>query len=285
MALSYIEAQDASQLGKLLNHPTAVRTYSHAIRFANTEYPLSGFWTHILDNLKEKGSGYLAQVRQNFEYVQDRHDDFEAAISRLYAYVPADYQFDCNLYFNIGYDIGIVSDGDALLNMGHPHFIGSPQEMLYYAMHELHHVCYTHYNPIFTMDDLKTTEDLLNIIYYATHMEGLGVYCSLESRISDGQLADADYTAILDKHSLIQRLSEYSDITNSLKDSSVRLLKESDFEAIETMSGRGKRLWYVTGAHMARTIDAHCGRSALVDTIRAGPNKFVELYYGIVPDR
>jgi hypothetical protein len=43
------------------------------------------------------------------------------------------------------------------------------------------------------------------------------------------------------------------------------------------------RAYYVTGAHMARTIDQHLGRAALVATLVIGPLNFVDVYNKLVP--
>jgi hypothetical protein len=44
------------------------------------------------------------------------------------------------------------------------------------------------------------------------------------------------------------------------------------------------RAYYVVGADMARTIEAHLGREALVMTIRDGPASFVRTYNGLVTE-
>lgn len=56
-----------------------------------------------------------------------------------------------------------------------------------------------------------------------------------------------------------------------------RAITKEDFELLKRISG-GPRLWYITGAHMAQTIDEKLGRDTLIQTIINGADNFFEIY-------
>jgi hypothetical protein len=213
-------------------------------------------------------------VNRNLRYVENNQDALTDAFDELAAYVPSDYFFNCTLFLILGYDIGIVSEGDALLNIGHSHFSVNLSEMIYYAMHELHHVCYTHYHPIFALSDLQTNRDLFNVVLYSTQMEGIAVYCTLNRRLSEDALNDEDYRVLLNPDECLPKVHEFFEIVNDIKTDSLRPIEKSDFDILEVMSGRGKRLWYITGAYIAKSIDSCLGRKELVDTIIEGSKSY-----------
>ncbi len=148
-------------------------------------------------------------------------------------------------------------------------------------MHELHHVGYTTFHPLYTLDDLQTTPQLLNAIYYSTHLEGMAVYTPLHRRLQENGLHHKDYPILLDTNQRKTHIREYFDLLNHLRHEPPRPLTHKDFEIFKVMSGRPKRLWYIAGAHMAQTIDGILGRKKLVQTIIEGPTSFFHLYQTI----
>ena len=178
----------------------------------------------------------------------------------------------------LGYDIGIVSEGDAFLNLAHPHFENNPDEIVYFGMHELHHVGYTLIHPIPSLSDITTTDDLATLIKFLTHMEGLAVYTPLQRRTHDGCFSHEDYAVLNNPGELKQRTSRFFEILDNLISEESRSLVDSDFQLIEEMSSAGTRLWYVTGAHMANTIDEELGRLSLIKTITSGYESFFSHY-------
>lgn len=84
------------------------------------------------------------------------------------AYLPADFRFRGTLFLTFGYDIGVAFHSNASLNFAHPHFDKHPRELLYYAIHALHHVGFYRYQPAAKLSALKTYADLLGLVEYAT---------------------------------------------------------------------------------------------------------------------
>jgi hypothetical protein len=205
-------------------------------------------------------------------------DLFNELLKDLWDYFPEGTDLSTNLYAILGYDIGIVSEGNALVNLGHPDFENDSREILLMAMHELHHVVYTAYNPIFDMTRMSTTSQLVNMIKYCAHMEGLAVYSTLEKRKSMNAMSNRDYKLLLDDRAKSKRVSAYFDILTKFEIRGSNPLQEKDWKVLERMTGRD-RLWYVAGAHMAQMIDKKFGREALNESIRLGPEDFFMKYH------
>ncbi|TXT53846.1 MAG: hypothetical protein BAJATHORv1_110038 [Candidatus Thorarchaeota archaeon] len=265
------------QIEKIVSHPAAKHTYTHAKNFGNTNYDIHKFWTDILNRYLGNES-IVHAIRDCVNFLEESNNELQEIFRRLKRYLPSTKSISCTLYANFGYDIGIVSEGSALINLGHSFFQEDHRELLYMSMHELHHAGYTHYNPIFTLADLKKTSDLLSAVRYATHLEGLAVYAPMAIRLEQKGLSHEDYQALIDSKVRKERVNEYFKTYRDLKDTPIRELTSDDMEILEVMSGRNKRLWYITGAHMAESIDKKLGRNQLVQTIVDGPESFFQAY-------
>jgi hypothetical protein len=275
--LTYFEHPSDAQFSALIAHPAALRVHAHATHWQNTSLDRDSFWAAILEREQNKGVEYHQNVRNMIQYLEEHRETLDAALTEVQEYLPS-LDLTCQLYLMLGYDIGIVSQGDALLNMGHPLFHEEPRELIYFAMHEVHHVGYTDLHPIFALDELDTFNDLRTAIQYSTHLEGLAVFAPLRRRLHDQVLTHEDYPALLNASERKKRVQHFFSIYKALTKSSDRPLQERDFEVFDIMSGQHQRLWYITGAHMAQTIDVILGREALLHTVSAGPSAFFEAY-------
>ncbi|MFX1253113.1 MAG: DUF5700 domain-containing putative Zn-dependent protease, partial [Promethearchaeota archaeon] len=144
-------------------------------------------------------------------------------------------------------------------------------------MHELHHVGYTYYHPLYSFEDLKTTADLLRIIKYSTHLEGLAVYAPFQRRLAENGLIHKDYAVLANESERLKRVNEFFKLFETIKGTPNRPVVETDYELLERFAG-GSRLWYIAGAHMAQIIDKKYGRSILVQTIKKGSDTFFKIY-------
>jgi hypothetical protein len=116
-------------------------------------------------------------------------------------------------------------------------------------------------------------------------MEGIAVYCSFNRRRSEHALNDEDYRVLMNQEELILRVQEFFEIFNELRASSLRPMSKSDYEILDIMSGRSKRLWYIAGANIAQTIGSYFGRKELIDTIVRGLKSYFAMYEKIPPKR
>ena len=189
-ALGQMKSPSDASLDKLVGHEAAKGVYAHAVRFGNTGSDIRGFWGGLL--LRASGDPmYATRARVSRRYLKGY--DMSEAYIELGKHLPRDTDLECRLFGEVGYDIGVVSGGDAYLNLGHPHFTLDTGELVFFAVHELHHVGYTIYNPLYTLGGVKTTRDLEHVVRYSTHMEGTAVYAPYDLRGREGRYGHRDY--------------------------------------------------------------------------------------------
>lgn len=280
--LKYLGDSNEGDIYAITDHPAANRTYAHAKQFNNTNRStVQEFWRDLVDPLKKDYKKVVARVKSALKYIYNETNAFDVIIKDLWNYIPAGTKLRCDLYAILGYDIGIVSEGHALINLAHPLFEKDPREILYMSMHELHHVVYTSFNPIYDLKTIITVENLVDIIKYSTHLEGLAVYAAYDARKRANALGHQDYQILEDKGKRLSRVSEFFNILTKLEFDQMRSVHDKDWDIIGLMSG-SKRLWYIAGAHMAETIDRNLGRATLNATIRHGPDEFFKSYHDAI---
>jgi len=280
--LKFLGESDEADIYAITDHPAARRTYAHAVFTRNTKRgTVQDFWRDITQSLKKDYKPLVSRVKSALTYLYNETDAFDQMIKDLWAYIPEGTKLRCNLYAMLGYDIGIVYEGNALINLDFPLFEKDPRELLFMSMHELHHVVYTAFNPLYDISKLITVENLVDMIKYYTHLEGMAVYAAYDSRKKMDAFTHEDYQTLNNKGQRHSRVNEYFRILTDFEFDKMRSIHDTDWQTISFMSDK-KRLWYVTGAHMAETIDKELGRNALNETIRLGPDEFFKSYHDAI---
>jgi hypothetical protein len=193
-------------------------------------------------------------------------------------YLPADFRFHGSLFLTFGYDIGVAFAPNASLNCTNSHFDNHQRELLYYAIHELHHVGYMSYHTPPKLADVKSCADLLSLVEYCTQMEGMAVLAAYQRRRDDRALADdPDYVALEDAKRMQADLASYLKDYDYMKGRGAQLADSDAWAVIDRMSS-GERLWYRVGAYLAQRIEASKGRTALVALVKGGPAQFMATY-------
>ncbi len=279
LALEYLISPSEELFLQISKHTVAKKILSNAQISDPNLKDVKVFWEKILEKEQNKGEEYISEVNSCIAYIVNNTETLLEHVNELYSYLPDDFVFDCTLYLHIGYDIGIVAEGDALLNVGHTLFHQNKRELIYFAMHELHHVGYTHYNELdISFFDLQTSDDFVKLIEKLTHLEGTATYAIKELRERENQLSYFDYKVLNNKERRAEFVQEYFEIYDKYKYAKRFLIEESDFDILDVMSGKNKRLWYITGAHMAEDIDKKLGRDDLNKTILDGPESFFKKF-------
>jgi hypothetical protein len=195
-------------------------------------------------------------------------------------YLPADFRFHGSLFLTFGYDIGVAFGGNASLNCTHAHF-SHPRELLYYAIHELHHAGFMAYQRPPKLADIRSCADLLRLVEYSTQLEGMAVLAAFRHRRQDGALGDdPDYVALQNQPRMQVLLRAYFHDYDYLKGRGREPADEAAWAVVHRMSS-GDRLWYRVGAYMAHRIEARQGRDALVALVQQGPARFVAAYQSL----
>jgi hypothetical protein len=283
-ALAFIASHDAMSLDRLANSPALAHLLRHARAF-EYDVPRESPRALALHLMKpdETLPRRVAASRKSLAYFTGPLLDDPHWVLDALSCLPRDFRFKGFLFLTFGYDIGVSYPPDASLNGAHTHFDGRPRELLYYAIHELHHAGFMAYQPPRPLAGIKTCADLLRFVEYSTQLEGMAVYAAWERRRRDGALADdGDYVALEDAGRMRKLEDSYSAECAYLKGRADAAADKGAWAVIERMSS-GDRLWYRVGALFASRIDRALGRLVLVDLIRQGPARFLETVRGLAP--
>jgi hypothetical protein len=279
LALAYLQSPDPGVLKQLAETPAAAHMLNHARNF-DYDVPKDSP-AALVSYLLTPGSKHLDEMEgceRNLAFFSGTMLDDPHWVEDSLRYLPADFRFHGTLFLTFGYDIGVALSPTASLNCAHPHFNEHPRELLYYAIHELHHVGFMSYQPPPKLSDLKTCGDLLSLVEYSTQLEGMAVLAAYQRRREEHALADdADYVALEDEERMRRDEARYFEDLNYLIRRTNQLADADAWAVINRMSS-GERLWYRVGARMARRIEQVSGRSTLLNLVKKGPASFLEAY-------
>ncbi len=277
LAIEYLESGDVNVLAELAAGNPVAHLLNH-VRHTSFDVPDSDELVRSLLEPREEKAKLVPDVNALISLARREVAGNPDWICETLRYLPEDFCFHGSLYFTFGYDIGVSVAPDASLNLAHSHFLRNPEELVYYAIHELHHTGYTTYQPLPMVKDLTTCADLLGLVEYCTHLEGMGVYAPLRIRQRSGVLDnDPDYIALQNEECMAEYERQYWQDYQYLHHRGAEPLDQDAFAVLGRMS-TGDRLWYRVGAHMAATIENELGLSALVELIRKGPAEFIRIY-------
>ena len=192
-------------------------------------------------------------------------------------YLPERHSFNTTVYLNLGYD-NIVFGENVALNMSFQQFFMDKRESTYYLIHELAHAGYVKYHALPTLSNIKTNGELLKVIKYLTHLEGMGVQSALKLRISEGGMLDKDYQILFDCKERGMRISRYFRIFDKLRNDVNSKVAMPPIQVFGKMSGKESRLWYITGCHMAQEIERLHGIETLRKLVKKGSEEFFNEY-------
>lgn len=282
IALQYVRSSDPALIDTLAHLPAAEHLLNHARHFDNDvpkDTPLS-LVKYLLAPSPEL-QAQADEVERSLAFFTGPLLEDPHWINDVLYYLPAGFHFHGSLFLTFGYDIGVALAPNASLNGASRRFDGKPRELLYYAIHELHHVGVMTYQPPPRIGDIKTCADVLRQVDYSTQLEGLAVYAARPRRAAEhALLSDPDYVAL--------ESAEQMRILEQRYDEQYRYLKgrgnqPADKEALAVMDrmSSGDRLWYRVGALMAGRVEAKLGHAALVSLITQSHPTLVETYENI----
>jgi hypothetical protein len=127
--------------------------------------------------------------------------------------------------------------------------------------------------------NIKKFSDILPLIEYSTHSEGMATYAPLEIRQSENAIDCIDYVVLSNPELMKEKEKEYFDIYSYFKNNPNNAMKEADWDKFNDLSWR-KRLFYQVGGLMAKTIDKALGRATLVNL---PPTQFINTYLNSNP--
>ncbi len=282
IAVDYARRGDVRRLDELAALPAARHLLDHARQF---DYGVPKDSTAALVRHLLAPSPALAaeadEVERSLAFFTGPLLDDPHWVNDVLRDLPSGFRFHGGLFLTFGYDIGVALAPTASLNGASPRFDGRPRELLYYAIHELHHVGLMTYQPPPRIADIHTCADLLRQIDYSTELEGLAVHAARPRRAAEHALqADADYVALEDPATMRLLERRYVELYRYLERRGDEPADKEAIAVLDEMSS-GDRLWYRVGALMAERIERARGHAALLAIVARDHPTLVETYWEV----
>jgi hypothetical protein len=275
-AANYLRSPDESLVPGLARLPATEHLLAHARWFDYSVAKDSG--ESLVWEMLARVAGRREAILAGVAYFMGPLLDDPHWIADALRYLPSDFRFHGSLYLVAGYDIGVALAPHASLNAAHTHFDGHPRELLYYAIHELHHVGFMTSSPPPRVADLKTCADVRRLVDYSTALEGMAVLAARDRRVRERALAgDEDYIALDDEARMERDETQYLQEYDALAKRGPEPADAGAMAVIERMSG-GERLWYRVGARMIAALEKNLGHSAMVALVTRSPESLVPAY-------
>jgi hypothetical protein len=284
-ALNYVLNGDPELLQALAAMPAARHLLNHARQF-DYDVPKESALS-LVRYLLTPSSRLEAQavgVERSIAFFTGPLLDDPNWVQDVLDYLPKGFRFHGSLFLTFGYDIGVALAPNASLNGAHRHFAEKPRELLYYAIHELHHVGVFTYQKPPRVADIKTCADILRLVDYSTELEGLAVLAARPRRVMENALQDdPDYVALEDPVQMRALEKRFNEQYRYLQNRGNEVADKDAFAVITRMSS-GDRLWYRVGAMMASRIENKLGRAALLEIIARNHPTLVFTYRQLFPE-
>jgi hypothetical protein len=267
--------QSSDNLKRLTSKPGNKLAYAHHIwsSFA-PEATDDEFWSSQLSKI-----AWSPELKQNINAIKTYLQNQETTkwLTEVLRYLPKRHIFNTIVYLNLGYD-NIVFGENIALNLNSRQFSLDKRESVYYLIHELAHAGYVRYHPLPELWNIKRKRELLKVVKFLTHLEGMGVISALRIRIRENGLCDNDYRTFLNDAQRARRVSHYFGLISELESNLDEKVDEQHSRLFEEMSGKETRLWYITGCHMAQEIEKRRGLETLRNLVIQGSEEFFDTY-------
>jgi hypothetical protein len=273
--LSYLRNRSAENFKRLVLKPGNKLAFSHHSWSSFVpDVTNEEFWSAQLSKISWS-AGLEHDVKAVKAYLM--HQEQRKWLDEVLIFLPRGHFFNTTVYLNFGYD-NIVLSEDVALNLNSRQFSLDKRESVYYLIHELAHAGYVRYHRLPELRNIKTNKELLKVVKFLTHLEGMGVISALKLRILEGGLLDNDYKILLNDGERMRRVNHYFRLISKLRSNLDGEVNESRLQIFEKMSGKETRLWYITGCHMAQEIEKRKGTETLRNLVKQGSEEFFDTY-------
>jgi hypothetical protein len=285
LAIQYLETGDSGYLFKIAETDAAIHIFNHANKF-NYDVPKSSTLAlvkYLLTPIEEKRK-ILPGFKRNLVFAKDSIAETDLAQTECLKMFPKGFEYNSSthLFFTFGYDLGVTIAGNASVNLAHPHYLQDIRELKYYSIHELHHAGFLQLKNNAMVDlNIHIYSEMVTLIEYYTHLEGMGTYAPFDIRQKEHALnADHDYIVLQDSSLIRDQIKKYFEIYYHFKNNPQKTITDEDWNKISILSDK-KRLWYTVGAKMAKTIDEKLGREKLTNLLSEPSVNFIKVYLAI----
>jgi len=296
LAIKYLETGNPEYLYEISKLDAAAHLFNHAL-LAN--YGVRGskleLVTHLLSPIDEQRE-LLPIFKRNLNFVKEHLTKSNIIEEVTLQFLPEDFTFSGTMFFTFGYN-SVAYGENSSLNLAHQMFANNMSEIIYVAIHELHHMGFKALQDDYTPSlNITTFKEMLHLIEYCIHLEGMATYASfglvgqnLKGMATDELFGTIEiervsamnfqkFYLILQNAQLMKELvGDFFDIYFHFKNEPDRLLTQEDtykFEVFTYIKG----LQYIVGAHIAKTIDEKIGREKLISLISEPSANFIATY-------
>jgi hypothetical protein len=275
-AIKYLKDRSSENLGNLFSLPGSKLAYNH-YRWSSIGHHLAAedFWKRQLGKIH-----YTKKIEQSIaavgSYLETRHQS--EWLGEILRYLPHGHILHTAVYLIVGYD-NIVFGEDTALNLNDTRFHKDCRESVYYLIHEVAHAGYLRYHRMPDLTRPNTWGKLSAIVKFLTHLEGMGVISSMRIRTRECGFLDHDYKSLRSEDERARRVRCYFRVLSRLENEPERSAKSKyDFKVYDELSAQPRRLWYITGSHMAQMIEAKLGTETLRELVKKGSTDFFKTY-------
>jgi hypothetical protein len=274
-SFEYLKNPTESNLERLTATPGAQTAYKHNHWASGETINIKTFWKNILDQVTWSEQLETRIINLEHHLTSQPRDKW---LNPVLEYLPESHIFNrTTVYLIIGYD-HIVYKENVTINLNANPFHVDKRETIYYLIHELAHAGYFKYHKMPNLTKPKTPTELANTVKLLTQLEGMGVISPLKLRLRENGLTDNDYQTLLNKTETNKRVTEYFQLLSTLENQAQQKPETSNLKILDQMSRQPKRLWYITGCHMAQTIEKTYGTKTLKNLVKQGPKPFFQKY-------
>lgn len=166
---------------------------------------------------------------------------------------------------------------DIVIDVASKYWKGNPEHILNLLVHEIFHVGYSFYRTLQTEKEF-VEETLFKMLDNIVN-EGICTYVGYRALPIFPVEDERDYRMMEDPNEVIRLIAN----TNALL-SQYGQLPADQLQKLSWDKGVLGRAYYVTGAHICKTIDERIGRAALIEVYSRGPIAIMELYNSIADE-
>ena len=171
-----------------------------------------------------------------------------------------------------------MMDGMIVADVLNGYYHNDPDHLFNMLTHECFHIGYG-YNR-YLREEIELDNDFIyNTMLDALQNEGMATYVGYLSQDFFPAENEIDFRMLDNPVEIKRQFDAVNDLFSAAEHMQVDSLRKKSWDV-----GVMQRGYYITGAHVARTIDDQRGRDALIETITMGPLAFVDTYNGLVDE-
>lgn len=281
LAINYLESPDDSILNALTELSATEHIYYHCTRYnPDPSFKFDNKYDFLKTILSDKG---LMENICNFKKLIKEIDNYAGLEGEIEGEalksLPNGMLISSNMYVTLGYFSTGSVDGKENFNVDLTFGFEDIKEFIYISIHELHHVGYSKFNkmPISSINDIKTHGDMLNLMTYLLHAEGLATYAPFYKMRNQNRLQGVDYRDVNNNELMAQYRDKFMKDYNQLNNHKYEILASDDLMNDYLIPLDNNRLLYKFGLYICLRIEEEYGKDKLISTITQPVTEFVEI--------